>query len=1105
MSKAGWAVLALVLAGFAPATLGQATQSISGTVTDQSGGGVPKATVTVTQAETGSVHAAATSDQGAYTVLALAVGTYHIEVKATGFETLVHSDVTLQVGDQAVIDLVMKVGSVTQTVEVSSAAPTIDTTNAVIGGVVASQQVQNLPLNGRGFQDLTVLQPGVTLATTGQRSLSVGFGQKVSISGMRDSSSDYRLDGQDIDNAYNDLGSPTGEAAGIDAVQEYQVVTNPYSAEYGRTGAGLVEIVTKSGTNAFHGDVYDYLRNSAVDARNYFDPRTGPPPFRRNQFGGVLGGPIKKNKTFFFVNYEGLRQVLGSTTLLTVPDANAHNGIIINSSGTPVTVGVNPKVAPYLNLFPLPTECPCTAGTGRYPYVASGPTHENYALFRVDHQLTSSVELWGRYSFDSGQLEVPKDFTFTTADATATKYAAIGTTWTISPTMVNTAAMYYNRSLSGLSDIPTATMTSADIALFQLTPFRDPYGPSYMFFQASPATSIGGDGTRSDVWYNSLEWRDDLTINKGRHTLRIGFDAEHRQLNVFTSIYGGGDFAFTSIQNFLEDVPSTYSGLLSSTSPQYTDTQWIVGTYFQDDFRVNSKFTVNLGLRYEPETVPYFQNEKVAHIPDFMGINVPVSSLAVGNPFYLNPSHKNLAPRIGLAWSPFKNTVIRAGYGIFYDQLLSYDWITASDQDAPIFLRGGISASALPPGTTIDFPNAWTTQQSLLGGALFTNGLQFNPKQPTIQEYTLNIERQMGPNRVLTVSYVGTQGRHLLRNNDWNVMRIPTLGPNGPEVTGSVPESEASSLYWGPNAPIRNPAFDWMKVLTTDADSFYNGFTASFQQKYSNGLSYQASYTLGKSIDDASAILGAVDYSNTAIGPYRDAFLPGSDARGLSNFDVRNSLVMNVVYSLPWGRPGQSGFQSKLVNVLAAGWNVSGLGKIQSGSPFNPSGSLASAQRDKPSGWPTLDISGDPLPPNLVGASSPQAVHPQDPQNYYNVDAYTLPPPGTLGDLGRDQITGPGLVDFDFSLEKEGQIAPIGNEGLRLQFRFDVFNAFNRPNFAEPVSTLYSQAGPCNPTTALPSANCIDGTSFPRNANAGTITSTVTTSRQLQLAVKLIF
>jgi hypothetical protein len=1102
--RAPVALLVVLLVG-AISTFGQATQSISGTVKDQSGSAVPNATVTVTETATGSVHSIVTSAEGAYVAPNLSVGAYTIEVKATGFETAVRTGIDLHVGEQPVIDIAMVVGSVTQTVEVASAAPAIDTTNAVVGGVVASEEIQDLPLNGRGFEDLAILQPGVVYASTGARSLSAGFGQKISISGMRVSSNDYTLDGQDIDNAYNDIGNPTGEAAGIDGVQEYEVVTNPFSAEYGRTGAGLVQIVTKSGTNDFHGSAYDYLRNNDLDARNYFDPVSGPPAFRRNQFGGTIGGPIKKDRTFFFVDYESLRQVLGVTTVLTVPDANAHLGIY---TPTGADVGVSPKVAPYLALAPTTDlYCPkkgCSAGTALFNYVAATPTNTNYALFRVDHKINSTLQLWSRFSFDDGTQLVPKDYVFTTVNLTASKYAAIGLDWTISPSVVNTFSTYYNRSVSGIYDVGATGSNPAAQNLFALTPFRDANGISYMFYTAGISTAVGGDGIRTDVWFNIIQFKDDVTVDKGRNTLHFGIDAEHRQTNIFTSIYGGGDFAFTNVETFLEDIPSSYSGLLPTTQPANSDVQWLVGVYAQDDFKLNSRVTLNFGVRYEPDSVPSIAANKVgefrgenAQDPLYQQIDLPLSSVSVGNPFYLNPSRKNFAPRVGFAWNLGHDTVVRAGYGIFYDHLMSYDWLTAIDQDAPVFQRGSLVAGQLPPGTTIDFPNTFTTQPALLANsALFTNGITFYPKQPMVQEYTLNLQKQLGSNKILEVAYVGSQGRHLLRNDDWNVVRIPTLGPSGPEVTGPVSESEAPLLYWGPNAPIRNTAFDWMKITTTDANSFYNALTASFQQKYSNGLTYQVSYTFGRSTDDASDVVGAVDYTNGAIGPYRDAFLPAIDGRGLSSFDVRQALVMNVVYALPWGRNGAAA-TNKYVGVLVNGWNLSGIGKIQGGSPFNVTGSLDSAQRDKIPTWPALSA----LPPDLVGPSNPQAVHPQDPGDYFNVNAYTLPPPGTLGTLGRDQIIGPGLVDFDFALQKEGRIANLGREGLRLQFRVDVFNAFNRANFSEPNGALYTTGGACT----VASATCIDGQSFPQNTAAGTIISTVIPSRTFQFALKLLF
>jgi outer membrane receptor protein involved in Fe transport len=1083
----------IVLMCSAVLAIGQAMVSVTGTVTDKSGGAIPNAKVTITEIDTGQSRTVKTDQTGTYSFLQLSQGNYKVSAQATGFETVNQAGLVLHVGDQPKIDLALPVGAVTTTVEVQGAAPIIETSNAVGGGVISNQSVESLPLNGRGFEDLAVLQANVNLATTGARTTNTGFGEKISIGGARPTASTYTLDGQDIDNFFNDIGNVSGEAAGIDAVEEYKVVTNPLSAEYGRTAGGQIQIVTKTGTSKFHGSGYDFIRNSWVDARNYFDPLSGPPPLIRNQFGASLGGPIKKDRAFFFFNYEGLRNKLGSTTLFTTPDANARMGII----GTAAPIVISPKVLPYLNpaVMPLPTQCPCGNGYGRVPLVDAAIITDNYYLGRVDYNITDKEKIFVRYSQDTGQNESPKDFVFHNVINTRTKYTGISLQSLFSSKVVNTVGLFYNRSVSLGYDIPRPGVAPATSALFDLTSnINVGNRPVYMFYSPGSGTTIGGTNILDNIWMNNYQGRDDFNWQLGKHTLRIGVNAEGLQSNLFNSVYGGGDFSFSTLQSFLTAQPSTYSVPLPGSILATEFWQWIVGSYVQDDYKATSKLTFTLGLRYEPTTVPNERHGHVSSLHDYTSPGLTIADATLGNPLFQNPSKENFSPRIGIAYNPIPSTVVRAGYGMFYDLITGAQWRVPATSAPPFFSRDNIRSSQVG---LIDFPNAFYTDGPILTSAIAFDTFQNNAKQPKIQEYTLTIEKQIGATRAFTIMYAGASGRDLTTVTDWNDTRSPCgVMPDGGPLAG-YPTFCADST-------VQSPTFDWIKVRNTNGKSFYNSLSTTFQQRFHNGLLYRGSWTWAKSIDTTSLTQGGSDFSNEPQGPYRDPYAPGGvakDSQGLSAFNVPNSVTMNALYQLPWGRDGKRGFSNGVVNALGSGWSISGLGQLQGGPPFSVAGDASGAQRNR-TGWPSLDNAAgqSQLPPNYSG--TPVKYHHQATTGYYSVDSFVLPPIGQYGDVNRHSLNGPGVNHFDFAAQKETAIA----EGLRIQLRLDLFNAFNRPNFGLPNPNLFVQSGTCPPLkTGAPNLACVGNVTFNPNAQAGSITTTTTTSRQFQGAVKLIF
>lgn len=1052
--------LSVVIACLSQSALAQQA-SISGTVTDATGAVLPGALVTIKNLDTGIARTIVTDDSGSYRAPQLSPGNYEVRAELQGFQTAVRRGITLTVAREAVVDITLMVGELTEQVVVTGEAPLVEHSSSVIGGVVERSAIENLPLNGRGFAELALLQTNVVWSSTNNRLVNQGYGQKISISGMRPVSSSYTLDGQDVNDFFNNIGNVAGTAAGIEGVREFKVVTNPYSAEYGRTAGGEVQIVTKSGTNEFHGVVYEFHRNSVLDARNFFDRESEPPPFRRNQFGFAVGGPIAKNKSFFFVNYEGLRESLGTTRLFNVPDENVHRGLLPDPrTGQLRSVGVDPKIKLYLELFPLPNRV-LGNGIGEFALVSNQVTSDDYWVIRLDHSFTASTKLYGRYSFDDGQRSRAKDFLFDTIEATRPQYLAIGLDSILSSRLINSFQLAYNRSHA--TRFNQARPALKDPNLFRFTDFVGPHGPVLGALNpGSGVTGVGAETIVIDVFHNVYQIQNNLTLQLNRHSFKLGANIEYFQPNMFNSFQGGGVFSFVDLEDFLKNIPNTFTAVLPGGELNRSFNQWLVGTYLQGDLRLSQRLTLNLGLRYEFLTVPTERHRRISNLRDFTRANARPQDITIGDPFYQNPSLKNFAPRFGLAWSANDRTAVRLGFGIFYDQILGHAWRVPATQSIPFFARGLLRRSVAP----IDFPAAFFTQGNLLSGSLAVEGLQFDIDQPTTMQWTLNLQRQLGSNRIANISYVGSRGYNLLRVDDYNV-RIPTVQPDG-------------RLFFGPNAPIRSPLLERIRVRTSDASSFYHSFSASLRQRFSGGLDFQASYTLGKSIDDASNILGSTDFSNERQG-WRYPYLSARDGRGLSAFDVRHNFVLNLSYELPLG-PNRSWPLRGAAGILLGDWNVNALLRLSSGNPFDVSGSRSSLSRDRRR-FGDLDDG----PPNVIAGAKINSVDPQNPDRYFDPTVFALPEPGFLGNLGRHALIGPGLANVDFSIFKYIPIRKVSEE-CKIQFRAEFFNILNRPNFDIPSGTAL-----------------FDPRTLTLRSDVGRITSTRTTSRQMQFGLKVIF
>jgi hypothetical protein len=1027
----------------------QTNATISGTVTDASGAAVTNARVDAKNSGTGVIHSSTTDAQGRYSVPQLPIGDYEVHASAPGFQNVVHSGITLTVGAQTVVDFALPVGQAQQTVTVEGEVSQVETNSTAVGNLVEPTQVRELPLNGRNYESLLNLVPGVVPmpAASGVFGAYYGTQPNYSVSGSRPEGQLFLLDNTDTADFF-DHGTGSGAlgtSLGIEGIAEFQTLTNTYGAQYGGNGA-VVNAVTKSGTNEFHGSAYEFLRNSDLDARNFFDttnPGGGPPEFRRNQFGGSLGGPIKKDKMFFFVNYEGLRQSQGVSQIATVPDANAHNGILPTGN-----VGVSPAVAPTLALFPIPTSEVYSngqpTGTGQLTEVASQVGNENYLLARFDYNLSSRDSFFVRYVMDRANYTNPFGGSaiplWPEMDVTRDQYATAEWHRVISPTLLNIVRASFVRP------VETQSLISGTPAL-DFFPGRNVPGT----VDIGGLTGIGGNGFLPDTFYpNHYSGADDMVWTHGSHTIHFGFSVQRDQDNTSQSLFFGGDWSFATLASFLAGRASTLLGPPEGESDGYKDFRSLFLTpYFQDDWKVTSRLTLNLGLRYEWEGNPTEANHVMTTL-----INAPFGTYTpVTNVFASNPSTRNFDPRIGLAFDPFGDhkTSIRAGFGIFHDVILARlyagnYWLnppySINIQIQPTyptpFAVGGIT----PPPTI-----------SEMEGVDYHFG-----STPYVAQYNFNVQHEFGNGNVLTVGYVGSAGVHLVESYDSNAP-IPQIAPDGRQIFGVfVPPTPVSGPAINP-LPRKNPAYSYISLKEPWGHSNYSSLQASLHRRLTRNLQAQLSYTWSKSMDDDSTSSSLEGAGQDISDPYNAAY-----DRGVSGFNRAQSFVASAVYLLPFHK-----------NKLVDGWQVSEIFSALTGAPF----SVVTGYDQ--TGIDDLSIRR----PNLVAGCSENPII-GNVNNWFNAACFAAPPNGELGNLGRDTLTGPGFWDLDLAVMKNTRIG----ERLTTQFRVEAFNIFNHPDLGLPSGSMFTLAA--------------TGSAIP-NPTATQITNTVNAPRQIQFALKFLF
>ncbi len=1029
------------------------TATLSGILTDESGAVIPAAEVVIANAATGVRRKVVADELGRFAAPQLAPGPYELAVTAAGFETLIRKGITLAVGQEAFLTLPMKLGAVTEQVTVTGEVPLVNTSGSSVSGVVEEKRIQDLPLNGRDFTQLALVQPGVIPARNTDSIAQKGFGVRISMAGSRPDQQSWLLDGTDIKSMSNfgTPGSVSGLMLGVDAVREFQVLTSNYSAEFGGTSGGVINLVTKSGTNELHGTAYEFLRNSALDARNFFDPGKIP-AFKRNQFGFSLGGPIKKDGTFFFGNYEGLRQRLGVTNNGVVPDENVHKGLIPAAAGGLQQVQVSPVIRPYLDLWPLPNG-PAVGGvsSGLAQLSSSGasPTTEDYFMARVDHRISDSKTIFSRFTFDQGDNSIPSFLSVTNLfDATRSRYATVKFDYIITPQFLSSSAVAYNRTnLFGNDTINISYPKNLFL------PWEQRYPPILSY----PGVTTFGPTSDRDLFsnvQNLYQFTQSFVYTHGGHSWKFGFNLEKIDLNTDGGPRDNGVFSWNSVQAFLTNGPllTFTTGVPGSTS-QRSFRQLFLGPYVADDWKIRPNFTLNLGLRYEPFTVPSEKWDRISIVKDW----VTGTQFDTNVPFWNNPTLKNLAPRVGFAWDPKANgkTAVRGGFGLFYVALRGDYYRTtgvvnlpfAARIEAPIGSR--IFSTAVSDVLAVG-PTLFTTQ---ITPATLTQIVDPNVKSSYEMKFNLSAEHELPGNVSVTAGYIGGRGVRLWRVTD---------------INASPPTSVNGRPFVVAGTPVVNPKMGVGSINYSDAQSFYNGLQVEVKKRFSHRFQLQTAFTWSKAVDDSTTGKTQTDFKE---GGTSQPYNPKAD-RGLSPLNLGRNLVVNGIYSFP------SLQKSRFVSYFLGGWQTSGILSVSDGVPF----SATVSGRNAPDQSRTANLQR----PDLLAGRSPKDAIQGDPNQYFDPSIFVLPPAGFYGNAGRNILIGPGFSTFDFSMAKS---TPLGQaEKTRLEFRADFFNLFNRANFAPPDFIQVFNAS----TRA-------------RIASAGRIGRTVSTARQLQFSLKLAF
>jgi len=1085
------------------------TASLTGLVTDSSGAVVPDAAVTLTNTDTNISQTVNTSNVGYYVFPVLPVGNYSLKIQKTGFQTGA-SDIRLDVGQRGRLDVQLKPGGATETVNVEASQVLLQTQEAAPGTVIENAIIRDVPLSARNWDDLLVQVAGVQADRYTEQGGGTASGRTggMNVHGVRSLANNFVLDGVDDNSISENVQELTTQSVrpSVDAIQEFRVSTDPYNAENGRAGGAMVSVTTKSGSNQFHGVAYEFLRNKVFDANDFFLNRAGKarPAHVQNQFGGAAGGPVIKNKLFFFFNYEGGRNRLGTTRLTNVPTASERigdfsnaaavaNGIkggayskLVDNVGNCMGKGVafpnnqipsrclDPVAVKILGLVPLPNTVPTSGALDISNFIRVPKIQDdaNSYIGRADYNLSSTNNIFVRYTSTRRFRYVPGAFggivdgTGTSAFGRLTMNAdsaAIGWTSVISSTLVNDMHIGWNRNYSVGSQDPFGLNKASDYVPGAPAGALFDGGLPGIVIQGRGGTPVIADGSglgrlgspdflpKSQIT-NQFEWIDSSTLSRGKHEFKLGVDAHVPMRNIFLDVPSlRGTITFDGQRSGigLADFLLGYPSAVALSNPERVDQRiWMLSEFGQDSWKIFPRLTLNLGLRYDYATWPHDAANRMSNLDTATGQTFTSANSPVGGAL-IEPDKNNFAPRLGLVFQAAPNTVIRTGYGRFY-QL--FDRNGSEDQLAlnlPFLVNNNVSAtSTSTTANNMILANGFnlSLDPNLVDRTkVRVRAIDDHAQMPQLDQWNVGLQHMLPHDLVVTADYVGTKGTYLAALLNLNQQFFTAGGV----PTGIIPY----------------PALGPIEFRANVANSSYHGLEISAEKRYAHGMSFHAAYTYSHSIDNAAEQLFSGG-SNSFMQNARDF----TQQRGSSDFDVRHRLVFSYVFESPFG-PGHAMLTSGPLSQVLRGWRLSGLTSLHTGRPFTMFNAANNSVVSNRGGLG-----------NAVADCNGDGALPRDQQSvtrFFDTSLFSAPPaPRVLGNCRRNSVVGPNYSDVDFALARTFHY--LGGEQHSFEFRWEVFNALNTPQFGLPVHDV-------------------------SNSSVGQITSLAGDPRVMQFALKIYF